>query len=68
MRERSLSRAAASAIVGAALWFAPAAAGQTASQTSGPRTPDGTPDLQGTYDLATLTPIERAPRHTSHLE
>ncbi|HEV3331500.1 MAG TPA: hypothetical protein VG096_10990 [Bryobacteraceae bacterium] len=26
-----------------------------------PRTPDGHPDLQGTYDLATLTPIERAP-------
>jgi len=24
-----------------------------------PRTPDGHPDLQGTYDLATLTPIER---------
>jgi len=26
-----------------------------------PRMPDGHPDLQGTYDLATLTPIERAP-------
>src|SRR6516164_2752345 len=24
-----------------------------------PRTPDGHPDLQGTYDLATLTPLER---------
>ncbi len=24
-----------------------------------PRTPDGHPDLQGTYDLATLTPMER---------
>ena len=24
-----------------------------------PRMPDGHPDLQGTYDLATLTPIER---------
>src|SRR5207248_186873 len=24
------------------------------------RTPDGHPDLQGTYDLATLTPLERA--------
>jgi len=24
-----------------------------------PRTPDGHPDLQGTYDLATLTPVER---------
>jgi hypothetical protein len=26
---------------------------------SPPRTPDGHPDLQGTYDLATLTPLER---------
>jgi hypothetical protein len=26
---------------------------------SSPRTPDGRPDLQGTYDLATLTPLER---------
>jgi hypothetical protein len=25
-----------------------------------PRMPDGHPDLQGTYDLATLTPLERA--------
>src|ERR1035438_9583257 len=27
----------------------------------GPRTPDGHPDLQGTYDLATMTPFERLP-------
>src|SRR5689334_24043880 len=26
---------------------------------SPPRMPDGHPDLQGTYDLATLTPLER---------
>ena len=26
-----------------------------------PRTPDGRPDLQGTYDLATMTPLERWP-------
>src|ERR1051325_11305593 len=25
------------------------------------RMPDGHPDLQGTYDLGTLTPLERAP-------
>src|SRR6185503_9965758 len=25
-----------------------------------PRAPDGHPDLQGTFDLATLTPVERA--------
>jgi len=31
-----------------------------AAVTSGiPRMPDGHPDLQGTYDLATLTPVER---------
>src|SRR5277367_5494427 len=24
-----------------------------------PRMPDGHPDLQGTYDLATMTPVER---------
>ena len=34
---------------------APAAAGAGAI----PRTPDGHPDLQGTYDLATMTPVER---------
>ena len=37
--------------------------GQTrpaAAKTSAlPRTPDGHPDLQGTYDVATLTPVER---------
>ena len=27
---------------------------------SPPRMPDGHPDLQGTYDLATITPVERA--------
>ena len=30
-----------------------------AQQSSAPRTADGHPDLQGTYDLATLTPLER---------
>ena len=33
------------------------ASGQTKSPI--PRTPDGYPDLQGTYDVATLTPLER---------
>ena len=34
----------------------------TPSKTvSAPRLADGHPDLQGTYDLATLTPVERAP-------
>ena len=39
------------------------AAAQTAAQPakkySPPRMPDGHPDLQGTYDLATITPMER---------
>ena len=33
--------------------------GQSAKPYSPPRMPDGHPDLQGTYDLATLTPLER---------
>jgi hypothetical protein len=35
-------------------------AGQGAKSTV-PRMPDGHPDLQGTYDLATITPFERLP-------
>ena len=35
-------------------------AGQGAKSTV-PRMPDGHPDLQGTYDLATITPMERLP-------
>ena len=31
----------------------------TAAKSDLPRTPDGHPDLQGTYDLATMTPLER---------
>jgi hypothetical protein len=31
------------------------------AKASFPRTPDGHPDLQGTYDLATMTPFERMP-------
>jgi hypothetical protein len=34
-------------------------AGQSAKPYSPKRMPDGKPDLQGTYDLATLTPLER---------
>jgi len=33
---------------------------QTPKSYTPPRLPDGHPDLQGTYDLATLTPMERA--------
>ena len=34
-------------------------AAQTAKTYTPPRLPDGHPDLQGTYDLATLSPLER---------
>jgi hypothetical protein len=33
----------------------------TAATSDLPRTGDGHPDLQGTYDLATMTPLERLP-------
>jgi hypothetical protein len=33
----------------------------TAARSGLPRAPDGHPDLQGTYDLATMTPLERWP-------
>lgn len=32
-----------------------------------PRLPDGHPDLQGTYDLATMTPVERMPGDPPYL-
>jgi len=43
----------------AALGAAAVVVSLTATETI-PRMPDGHPDLQGTYDLATLTPLERA--------
>jgi len=39
----------------------PAAAQSATKPYTPPRMADGHPDLQGTYDLATLTPVERAP-------
>src|SRR6476660_374910 len=33
--------------------------GQTAKRWTPPRTPDGHPDLQGTWNTSTLTPLER---------
>src|SRR5437762_6887787 len=41
------------------LGVAAALAGQTPKPYTPARMPDGHPDLQGTYDLATLTPVER---------
>jgi hypothetical protein len=48
-----------SGFVALALAAVPVAA--QAAKSALPRTPDGHPDLQGTYDLATMTPIERLP-------
>lgn len=42
-----------------ALIVAASAIGSGQTQSPIPRTPDGHPDLQGTYDVATLTPLER---------
>jgi hypothetical protein len=38
---------------------APARATTAAKPWTAPRTPDGKPDLQGFYDVATMTPVER---------
>jgi hypothetical protein len=50
------------ALGGTAVWQRPVD-GQSARRPPAPavnpRTPDGHPDFQGTYDLATLTPLER---------
>ena len=65
MRNRFISRMSAVGIVLALIYLtALPMAGQvtkTAAKSALPRMPDGHPDLQGTYDLATMTPIERLP-------
>jgi hypothetical protein len=66
MQNRFLSRMSAAA--GMALAFlsltavpARAQTTKTAAKSAVRRMPDGHPDLQGTYDLATMTPMERIP-------
>ena len=59
MKRRILFATIALAAAGVALVMPVRIAGQSAPAYSPPRTPDGRPDLQGTYDLATLTPLER---------
>ena len=44
----------------------PGQAQPTPADTSVPRTPDGKPDLQGFWDAATLTPLERPPEARGH--
>jgi hypothetical protein len=52
MRHRSLSSASRAVVVGVTCLLAAPLMGQT-------RTPDGQPDLQGVWNFATLTPLER---------
>src|SRR5215470_11945925 len=69
MRRVLVATAAVAAIVGVLLISPVPAAGQapsTANKAAGggkswtaPRTPDGAPDLQGIWNTATITPLER---------
>jgi hypothetical protein len=65
MRHRVVALVGPFALAAAAVSLAPrplaAQAARTAAKAAGlSRTPDGHPDLQGTYDVATMTPVERA--------
>ena len=65
MRNRFVAFAGAVSLAALLLLTLVPAAAQTAAKPYTPhRMPDGHPDLQGTYDLATLTPVERAPNTT----
>ncbi len=46
-------------VLAAALGLAAGLSGQTAKPYAVPRMADGHPNLQGTFDLATMTPVER---------
>ena len=54
-----LTIASAMGVVSASLAAQTPAAAKPAAPRAVPRMPDGQPNLQGTYDLATLTPVER---------
>ena len=64
MRNRFVALAGVPAMAALLLSTVVPAAAQTAKAAAKtynpPRMPDGHPDLQGTYDLATITPMERA--------
>jgi hypothetical protein len=75
MRQYFIGCAASLAIACGALLIAneglsaqakPAPAQQTAAKPKIPRLADGRPDLQGTYDIATMTPVDR-PRGVKNL-
>jgi len=61
-----------SRIIGCFALAAIAASGSLGAQTQGkpytpPRTPDGRPDLNGFYDVATITPVERPAQYGNRL-
>ena len=72
MRTQQLRRSGCLAVGAAALWLAcgslaaqsPAASTKTYAP---PRLADGHPDLQGTYDAATMTPVERPAEYGNRL-
>jgi hypothetical protein len=64
MRDRMLALLGSLAVAATAVAVAPASLAAQAAKpaprtTALPRTPDRHPDLQGTYDVATMTPVER---------
>ena len=64
MRNRLLFTSGSLALATAAVWLtsdtmAAQSRRTTATVTNVARTPDGHPDLQGTFDVATITPLER---------
>ncbi|HLG95015.1 MAG TPA: hypothetical protein VKX49_01755 [Bryobacteraceae bacterium] len=64
MRNRMTSRTSAAVITALAFISLTAVATAQTAKTANSgirRMPDGHPDLQGTYDLATMTPMERLP-------
>ena len=58
MSTNARTLAAALSVIAVTSMAPPASAGQ-AGEPSAPRTPWGTPDLQGTWDFRTITPMER---------
>jgi hypothetical protein len=74
MRTRLITSGVGVAAVLAATAWTPVLEGQqaparqaSAARPAGPRTPDGRPDLQGVYDIATLTPLERPAQYGNRL-
>ena len=71
MRNRFISRTSVAGMALAMISLAalPVAAQvtKTAAKSALPRTPDGHPDLQGTYDLGMMTPLERLPGDPPYL-